>query len=56
MSIVTLLAIALPIHAIAGFILGKYLERIKWNKLIQHGIIPRPILSCHNHMPWMKRP
>lgn len=25
-----------------GFILGKYHERINWNKLIRKGVIPRP--------------
>jgi hypothetical protein len=28
--------------AIVFFLIGKYSERIAWNKLIQKGIIPKP--------------
>ncbi len=37
--------ILLPIVAITGFLIGKYLERLQWNKLIKLGRIPRPTNS-----------
>jgi hypothetical protein len=26
-----------------GFLMGKYYERMAWNKLIEKGLIPKPI-------------
>lgn len=31
--------------AIVFFYLGKYIERIEWNKLIENGKIPKPFKS-----------
>jgi hypothetical protein len=36
MSVITVSAL------IVGYVIGKYKERIKWNILIQRGIIPEP--------------
>ena len=41
--------ILLPIVAVASFLIGKYSERLQWNKLIKLGRIPRPINSKLNH-------
>jgi len=38
----TLTCILHLIVAIVFFLVGKYSERISWNKLIQKGIIPKP--------------
>jgi hypothetical protein len=34
--------LAILVVAIVFFYLGKYIERIEWNKLIQNGKIPKP--------------
>ena len=40
----TLILIILPtMFGILYFYLGKYQERIKWNKLIEKGTLPKPI-------------
>ena len=41
--------ILLPIVAITGFLIGKYSERLQWNKLIKLGKIPRPSNSKLDH-------
>jgi hypothetical protein len=40
--------IIIPV-AITAFIVGKYHERLQWNKLIKLGKIPRPKNSNINH-------
>lgn len=39
----TLIVTSLITTAVVSFLIGKYSERIAWNKLIQHGILPKPI-------------
>ena len=29
-------------HAVIGFVFGKYHERVEWNKLIKRGMLPKP--------------
>ena len=41
--------ILLPIVAITGFLIGKYSERLQWNKLIKLGKIPRTTNPNLNH-------
>ncbi len=43
------LIILLPIVAITSFLIGKYTERLQWNKLIKSGVIPRPKNRNLNH-------
>jgi hypothetical protein len=45
----TALLILLPIVAVVSFLIGKYSERLKWNKLIRLGRIPRPNNPNINH-------
>ncbi len=28
--------------AVVSFLIGKYSERIQWNKLIERGVLPKP--------------
>lgn len=43
LALALLLAVAgLILGGIAGYFLGKYFERSRWNDLIDDGIIPRP--------------
>jgi len=41
--------ILLPIVAVIGYSIGKYRERLQWNKLIKLGTIPRPSNPNLNH-------
>ena len=41
--------ILLPLVAVASFLIGKYSERLQWNKLIKLGRIPRPKNSNLDH-------
>ncbi len=41
--------ILLPAVAVTSFLIGKYSERLKWNKLIKLGRIPRPSNPNLNH-------
>lgn len=38
----TLIVISLITTAVVSFFIGKYSERIAWNKLIERGILPKP--------------
>jgi hypothetical protein len=38
----SLIPIACVVNLLAGFIMGKFHERIEWNKKIQSGAIPAP--------------
>ena len=40
--------IIIPV-AITAYLIGKYVERFRWNKLIRLGVIPRPKNSNLNH-------
>lgn len=40
--------IIIPV-AIVSFLIGKYTERIQWNKLIKLGKLPRPTNPNLNH-------
>jgi hypothetical protein len=40
--------IIIPV-AIVSFLLGKFIERLKWNKLIKIGKLPRPKNQNLNH-------
>ena len=44
MSTIQIIAIAVLVASVfgVGFVLGKFYERVQWNKLIQAGIIPTP--------------
>jgi hypothetical protein len=48
-NIMIALLILLPIVAVASFVIGKYSERLQWNKLIKLGRIPRPSNPNLNH-------
>lgn len=37
-----ILGFLLLIVAFLFFCLGKYIERVQWNKLIEQGILPKP--------------
>lgn len=39
---IMILGLLFLLVAILFFYLGKYTERIKWNKLIEKGILPKP--------------
>ena len=41
--------ILLPIVAVTSFLIGKYSERLQWNKLIKLGRIQRPSNSKLDH-------
>jgi len=38
----TILILACPLHFFVGFYIGKMLERVAWNKLIEDGKLPPP--------------
>jgi hypothetical protein len=40
---VAIITSSLIVTAVISFLLGKYHERINWNKLIEKGILPKPI-------------
>jgi hypothetical protein len=41
-EVIMILILLLLLVAIVFFYLGKYTERIEWNKLIEKGILPKP--------------
>jgi hypothetical protein len=44
-TIIIFLVFILPLFAILFFYLGRYVERIEWNKLIKNGIVSKPFKS-----------
>jgi len=38
----TLIVMSLITTAVVSFLIGKYHERINWNKLIERGVLPKP--------------
>lgn len=44
MSVIQIAAVSVLVVSVfaVGFVLGKFYERVQWNKLIQNGIIPTP--------------
>jgi hypothetical protein len=38
----TIIITSLIVTSVMSFILGKYHERINWNKLIEKGVFPKP--------------
>jgi hypothetical protein len=44
-TIIIFLVFILPLFSILFFYLGRYVERIEWNKLIKNGILPKPFKS-----------
>ena len=39
---IALIPLGISVGIAVGFIMGKYHERIEWNKLIQAGKLPKP--------------
>lgn len=35
-------AVVLPLLLACAFVMGKYHERVAWNKLIAKGVLPKP--------------